>query len=332
MLQAIARRFFQREERAFSSSRFPSGAAPIAPAFQPPIAPGALPKPANFTFAPDRDLTLERSIQAELPSRLSVQMRFWGAVVVVLLVEVSAIQLTGAHISHAWLVLGAVPVAVVFGGMAGWAHVMAHATGRLPGVIRAAMSEMPSRYETMRRAKAEQGVRAPLWLSYAMAGIMANVVWPITTHALREGLGMVRWLPLRPVKRVFSSSAEYASSVIRNEHTRYQHLQSVLTPVSVGEADGDDVHSVEPADPFAPMNVVQWGDGGEPAHLEPAHGHAQSSAATQASIRDAVNACMDDIERVTAADARRLWWTMTTFAALAYATALTLLAAAWLLG
>ena len=342
MLQIIARRLFRREERARSASRFPSGAAPIAPAFHPPSTPGALPKPANFIFSPDRDLPLEQGIEAALPSRASVHVRFWGPILIVLLIEVSAIQMTGVDIAYAWLVLGAVPVAVVFGGMAGWAHVMAYATSRLPGVIRTALNEMPSRYETMRQAKAEQGVRAPLWLSYAMAGIMSNVVWPITTQALRDRLGMVRWLSLRPVRRVFSNSAEYASSAIRNEHTRYQHLQLVLKPASGRTAERREMNSVEEGEPFdpdnaapdhtapdhtAPDNVVQWGKSVEPVSL-----HAQSDPATQTSIREAVDACVDDIEQVTAADARRLWWTMTTFAVLAYATVAILLSVVWLLG
>jgi len=337
MLQIIARRLFRREERARSASRFPSGAAPIAPAFHPPSTPGALPKPANFIFSPDRDLPLEQGIEAALPSRASVQVRFWGGILIVLLIEVSAIQVTGVDTAYAWLVLGAVPITVVFGGMAGWAHVMAYATSRLPGVLRAALNEMPTRYETMRQAKAEQGVRAPLWLSYAMAGIMSNVVWPITTQALRDRLGMVRWLSLRPVRRVFSSSAEYASSVIRNEHTRYQHLQLVLKPASVGAVEERDMNPGEEAEPFAldnavpdstaPDNVVEWGESVEPVSL-----HAQSDPATQTSIREAVDASVDDIEQVTATDARRLWWTMTTFAAFAYATVATLLSVVWLLG
>jgi hypothetical protein len=326
MLTAIARFLFRRDERAFSPSRLPSGVAPIAPVFQPPSTPGALPKPAHFTFSPDRNRPLERDIQAALPSRASVQIRFWGAVLVVLLMEVIAIQTTRVDIWRAWLFLGSVPMAAVFGGMAGWAHVMAHATDRLPDVLRAALREMPSRYETMRQAKAERGVRAPLWLSFAIAGIMANVVWPITTQALRERLGVVQWLPLRPVRRVFSSSAQYASTVIRNEHTRYQHLQSVLTPVSVPEVAWHDVDATEQDSPVVSESAVQL-DEWKPAHL-----NGQSESATHNSIRDAVNACMGDIEQATAADARRLWWTMTTFAALTYATALTLLAVAWLLG
>ena len=205
----------------------------MVPAFHPPTTPGALPKPANFTFSLDGHLPLEQGLQAALPSKALMRMRFWGAVSLVLLIEVSAIQMTSTEMGHVWLRLGAVPVAAVFGGIAGWAHVMAATTRCLPGVIREALIEMPSRYETMRRAKAEKGVQAPLWLSYAMSSLMADAVWPITTQVLRDRLGMVRWLPLRPVKRVFSSSAKYASDVIRNKHTRDQHLQSVLLTSSV---------------------------------------------------------------------------------------------------
>lgn len=323
MFQAFARRSSKPEEDAVSTGRVHAGVAIKPPAFRPPTVPGALPKPANFTFSPDRDRPLEKGIQAALPTRISMQSQFWGAVSLVLLSTVGAIHSTSASTANIWFLLGAVVVAVVFGGMAGWAHIMASATRRLPGVIREALTEMPSRYETMRRAKAEKGIQAPLWLSYAMAGLMADVVWPITTQVLRDRLGMVWWLPLRPVRRVFSSSAGYASSVIRNQHTRDQHLQSVLLTSSVVAS----AETLTEEDGASALEDVVWDD---PAGC--AYSHDRSDRATQTSLREAVDASMDDIERVAVADARRLWWTMTTFAALTYATALTLLAAAWLLG
>lgn len=305
--------------------------------------------PEDFQFAPKQSPSLSACIQAALPSGRSLLLMFSLAVLLVFVVSAGAILLIAPD--QMLLLLACVPVlAVVAGGWAGWAHVNGRITKGIPDLLDAVLHEIPVLYESMERAKQQKGVRAPLWLSHALNSAMTKVVWPATREHLSERLGILRLLPVRAARRAFYRSAGYAAEAIRNEHARQQHLQSVFTPAK-GTATGgldalEQAFTSEPVSAASTDEILMPGaaetrfpseeSGGDEAGPGTPPGVADSmafaSSTTPESVRQAIDACIDDIRAAARTEARSVGRKMMLLGAAGYAAAAAVLGAVWLLG